>query len=63
MEWVKIIGDIIPRDYCSDCAARANVFLQSHEFLRKACYDKFTEDREILIAKYSENGFKLPDVP
>lgn len=57
-----VIGLVTKRDYCPDCAQKANIYLDTLEFLRKASFDKFHEDRSALIARFGEGGFLLPDV-
>lgn len=59
----KEIGLVVRRDYCEDCAAKAQAFLDAEEALRQRLYDQFTTDRGLLIASASDGGFKLPDVP
>ena len=59
----KEVGYITKRHYCSQCAEKAKTFLDAEEALRKELHERFTADRELLIVKFSENGFNLPDVP
>lgn len=58
----KRIGHVTPREYCEACAKRADDFQADEEALRKNLHDKFVADRAELIAKFSENGFQLPDI-
>jgi hypothetical protein len=57
------VGHTVKRDYCEDCAVLASEFVSKEEELRAAIQEKFVDDRASLIAQYSANGFKLPDVP
>lgn len=57
------VGHITKRDYCDECAAKAKQFVEAEEALRKITHERFTADRELLVANFSEGGFKLPDVP
>lgn len=59
----KQIGHVLRREYCEQCAATAEKFLNDEESLRKALHEKFVDDRAALIARYAVDGFKLPDVP
>ena len=57
------VGHILRREYCESCAMVANQFVDAEEALRKSTHEKFAADRELLIVRFSANGFKLPDVP
>ena len=57
------IGHVIRRDYCMSCAAIANEFIDAEELLRKDTQTRFVDERALLIAKYSHDNFKLPDLP
>lgn len=57
------VGHIIKRQYCEQCAEIAEKFLAEEEALRKAAHEKFIDDRAALIARFSADGGKLPDVP
>jgi len=58
-----VIGVIIKRDYhAASCAVVAQRFVDTEEALRVSVHEKFIAERELLISKLSEGGFKLPDV-
>lgn len=57
-----LVGHVLRREYCAECAAAANKFVDAEEALRKSTHEKFTTDRELLISRFSADGFKLPDV-
>mgnify|MGYP001610618570 FL=1 len=57
------VGRVLRREYCEPCAAAANQFVDAEEALRKSTHEKFAADRELLIARFSANDFRLPDVP
>lgn len=57
------VGYITRRDYCGECAVKAKQFVEAEEALRTAMHERFTTDRQLLVANFSEGGFKLPDVP
>jgi hypothetical protein len=57
------LGRTVPRDYCEDCAETARKFIEGEDALRKELHEKFIDDRALLIANLSAEGFKLPDVP
>ncbi len=52
-----------PCIYCEKCAPRANQFLEDEEKLRVLLHEKFREERAALVALFSQDNFKLPDVP
>ncbi len=56
-------GKVIIREYCPACAESVNGFLEAQNHLRQRLTDQFASDRSALIEKFSENNFKLPDVP
>lgn len=56
------VGHITRRDYCEKCAEIAKQFIADEEALRVELQEKFVDARALLIAKYSENNFHLPDV-
>lgn len=58
-----VVGVVLKRDYCDECAKKAKQFSEAEEALRKTMHERFVTDRDLLIATYSEGGFKLPDVP
>lgn len=60
---VKKVGASLARDYCGECETRATAFTEAEEDLRKRLVEQFNTDRGLLIARASEGGFKLPDVP
>lgn len=60
---VKKVGRVLVRDYCAECEPRGTAFVAAEEDLRKRFVDQFNTDRGLLIAKASEGGFSLPDVP
>ena len=55
-------GIALKREYCAACAEIAKTFEQVEAALRESLYERFTTDRGLLIAKFSEGGFRLPDV-
>ena len=59
----KKVGHVLKRDYCPTCAAIADEFLHEEEELRKATQERFVDERALLIARFSADGFKLPDLP
>ena len=59
----KKVGFVIRREYCETCAAVADKFLHEEEELRKATQERFVDERALLIARFSADGFKLPDLP
>lgn len=56
------VGKVTPRDYCADCAVKAEDFVAAEEELRRVTHEKFIDARAVLIATASAGGFKLPDV-
>lgn len=58
-----VVGRVLKRDYCEDCAAKARAYMEAEEELRKRLVVSFEEDRGLLISAASEGAFKLPDVP
>lgn len=58
-----VVGRVLKRDYCEDCAAKARAYIDAEEEMRKRLVVSFEEDRGLLIAAASEGGFRLPDVP
>lgn len=56
------VGHVIIRDYCTECSEKAERFLKAEESLRETLYERFTDDRALLIANFGEK-FRLPDVP
>lgn len=64
VEKPKVIGRIIPRDYCDSCATNAEAFLVAEEDNRAHIHRHFEEVRSNLIIVHGKEGqFKLPDVP
>ena len=59
----KKVGFVIRREYCESCAAIADEFLREEEELRKDTQERFVDERALLIARFSIDGFKLPDLP
>jgi hypothetical protein len=60
----KVVGVVIARDYCDECARNACAFLALEEEQRGDLRRRFAEARQQLIDAYSmEGAFKLPDVP
>lgn len=59
----KKIGHVIPRDYCETCAEKAESYLNEEEALRVRLQIDFANERSILIGKYLQGGFNLPDLP
>ena len=59
----KKVGFVIRREYCDRCAAIADKFLHEEEALRKVTQERFVDERAALIARFSADGLKLPDVP
>lgn len=57
------VGHVLKRDYCAACEPRAQAYVDAEEELRKRLTAQFSTDRALLVAKASEGGFKLPDVP
>ncbi len=57
------VGHTVKRDYCADCAEAAKKYIEAEEALRKELHEKFIDDRALLVARFSANGFKLPDTP
>ena len=57
------VGHITKREYCESCEKIAASFVEAEEALRVATHEKFRTDRELLVAKFAEGGFKLPDQP
>lgn len=57
------IGHALRRDYCAACEPRAKAYVAAEEDLRKRLTEQFATDRALLVAKASDGGFKLPDVP
>lgn len=57
------VGHVLKRDYCAACVMRAQAYVDAEEELRKRLTEQFNSDRSLLVAKASEGGFKLPDVP
>lgn len=57
------VGKVIVRDYCIECAPKANAFVDAEENLRKRLVESFNTDRALLVASAAEGGFKLPDIP
>ena len=57
------LGHVLKREYCEACGPRARLFVEAEEELRKRLHEQFHADRDLLIAKASEGGFKLPDIP
>ena len=55
-------GIALKREYCEACAEIAKTFEQVEASLRESLYERFMTDRQLLIAKFSEGGFLLPDV-
>lgn len=55
-------GHITKRHYCDECKVKADTFLEAEQALRKRLVEQFVDDRALLIAKFSEGNFKLPDV-
>ena len=60
VEKPTIVGYVVQRHYCEECAVKAEDFLQQEECIRKTFYDEFNASRTELLKKF--NGFKLPDV-
>ena len=58
----QLRGVALTREYCEACAEIAKTFEEAESALRASLYERFTSDRGLLIAKFSEGGFKLPDV-
>lgn len=58
-----ILGCTVQRDYCADCAAKARLFIEGEDALRKALHERFIDDRALMIANLGAMNFKLPDVP
>lgn len=58
----KKVGHVTPREYCPECAPRADKFVEAEEALRKGLVEKFVSDRALLISQMSEGGFTLPDI-
>lgn len=56
------VGHVTQREYCPGCKEIAEQFVSQEEALREAMQTRFIDDRALLIAKFSEGGFKLPDV-
>lgn len=56
------VGKITPRDYCAECAVKAEDFVAAEEDLRRVTHERFIDARAVLIATASDGGFKLPDV-
>ena len=63
VETPKARGLALKRDYCNECDILAEAFEKNEDALRANLYEQFTVNRAALIARYSENSFKLPDVP
>lgn len=59
----KRIGRVLVRDYCVECASKADAFSDAEEALRKRLVDQFNTDRALLVSSASDGGFRLPDVP
>lgn len=57
------VGHVLARDYCAACEPRAQKFIEEEETLRKVTQERFVDERAALIANYSAENFKLPDVP
>lgn len=57
------VGHVLRREYCPECARAARVYLEAEERLRCEIQGRFVDGRAGLIARYSADGFKLPDVP
>lgn len=57
------VGFVVKRDYCKVCRETAIKFLREEEELRRATHEGFIDARAALIAKYTTDGFKLPDLP
>lgn len=59
-----VVGHVIKRDYCEECAKSAEAFLAAEEDNRAHFHRRFAEIRENLIKVHGMDGaFKLPDVP
>lgn len=58
----KKVGKVTRREYCEPCAEKAEAFVAEEEQLRNDLQEKFIDDRAALIARYSVDNFKLPDV-
>lgn len=59
----KKAGFVLKRDYCDACEVIAQAFLEQEERERLNAAAEFKSKRDLLIAHFSINGFKLPDVP
>ena len=59
----KRVGFVMKREYCPTCAEIADEFLREEEELRKDTQERFVDERALLIARFSIDGFKLPDLP
>lgn len=55
------VGHVIVRDYCDECAGKAQAFLEAEELLRSNAHAQYISARQALIA--TAGDFKLPDVP
>lgn len=58
----KEVGHVTKRQYCAECAVKADLFIDAEEALRKTLHERFTADRDLLIAKFTDGGFRLPDI-
>lgn len=56
------IGHITRREYCEECKVIAERFVEAEESLRATTHERFIDDRALLVAKFSEGGFRLPDI-
>ena len=60
----KVVGSVLKRDYCVDCAKNAEMFLATEEAAREHTRRSFAATRQELIRIHGKDGkFKLPDVP
>ena len=58
----NVVGRVIKREYCTDCAIVALAFIESEEKLRRDTQEAFIDARAKMIAN-APADFKLPDVP
>lgn len=59
----KVVGHVIRREYCEQCAKNAESFLAAEEDHRAHYCRRFEEIRQQLINVHGNGGtFKLPDV-
>lgn len=59
----KKVGLVLPRDYCPECAPKAEAFLEAEEKMREDICLAFQTGREKMIAGGLAVLKALPDVP